>query len=80
MQDLNRVDNYLVGKYDIEVLTLPRLKYTVEIKRKAILLPIQIPTPGLANIILPSKGFGGIYTSENNKLEQIYHFIGKKGT
>ena len=77
VQDLNRVDNYLVGKYDIEVLTLPRLKYTVEIKERH-LLPIQIPTPGLANIILPSKGFGGIYTSENNKLEQIYHFIGKK--
>jgi Ca-activated chloride channel family protein len=77
VQDLNRVDNYLVGKYNIEVLTLPRKKINIEIKGKQ-KTTIPIRSPGLANIILPSKGFGGIYTTENNKLEEIYQFSGKK--
>lgn len=77
VQDLNRVDNYLVGKYNIEVLTLPRKKFNIEIKGKQ-KTTIPIPSPGLANIILPSKGFGGIYTTENNKIEEIYQFSGKK--
>lgn len=77
VQDLNRVDNYLVGKYNIEVLTLPRKKINIEIKGKQ-KTTISIRSPGLANIILPSKGFGGIYTTENNKLEEIYQFSGKK--
>ena len=47
------------------------------------ILPIEptiysIPTPGLANIILPSKGYGGLYVQDGDQLEQIYHFKGVK--
>ncbi|MEC9209968.1 MAG: VWA domain-containing protein [Bacteroidota bacterium] len=78
IQQINEVEEYLIGKYDIELLTLPRQKfYNVEI------LPIEptvysIPTPGLANIILPSKGYGGLYVQNGDQLEQIYHFKGVK--
>jgi len=78
VQEINTVEKYLIGKYDIELLTLPRQKfYNVEI------LPIEptvysIPTPGIANILLPSKGYGGIYLQKKDNLEQIYHFKGEK--
>ena len=78
IQSINEVEEYLIGKYDIELLTLPRQKfYNVEIS------PIEatvfsIPTPGLANIVLPSKGYGGLYKQNGDQLEQIYHFKGDK--
>jgi len=78
LQEINTVEKYLIGKYDIELLTLPRQKfYNVEI------LPIEptvysIPTPGIANILLPSTGYGGVYLQKKDKLEQIYHFKGEQ--
>jgi Ca-activated chloride channel family protein len=78
VQEINEVEKYLIGKYDIELLTLPRWKEdNVEI------LPIEptvysIPTPGLANIVLPSKGYGGLYVENSDKLKQIYSFNGEK--
>ena len=78
IQQINEVEEYLVGNYDIELLTLPRKKfYNVEILPKKSTI-YTIPTPGLANIILPSKGFGGLYMKNRDELEQIYHFKGKK--
>ncbi len=78
IQQINEVEEYLVGNYDIELLTLPRKKfYNVEILPKKS-TKYTIPTPGLANIILPSKGFGGLYMKNRDELEQIYHFKGKK--
>ena len=79
IQSINEVEKYLVGKYDIELLTLPRQQfYNVEISpiEATVLYP---PNPGLANIVLPSKGYGGLYYKKNDdKLEQIYHFKGDK--
>ena len=74
IQKINQIEKYLAGTYDVELLTLPRKKfYNVEIS------PIEatiysIPTPGLANIVLPSKGYGGIYERNEDKLDQIYRF------
>ena len=78
IQNINESEKYIVGKYNIELLTLPRRKFkNVEV------LPNQeslfnIPSTGLANIILPSKGYGGIYLFKGDELEQIYHFKGKQ--
>ncbi|MDC0249540.1 VWA domain-containing protein [Flavobacteriales bacterium] len=78
VQQINEVEEYLIGKYDIELLTLPRQKfYNVDI------LPSKsttysIPTPGVVNIILPSKGYGGLYVLRDDKLEQIYHLKAEK--
>ena len=76
VQNINDIEKYLIGEYDVEVLTLPRSKFPVEI------FPIEtakysIPTPGLANILLPSKGYGGLYVKNGDQLEQIYRFNNK---
>ena len=78
IQQINEVEEYLIGQYDIELLTLPRKKfYNVEISSNKSTV-YSIPTPGLASIILPSKGYGGLYKQNGEELEQIYHFRGKK--
>ena len=78
VQEINTVEKYLIGRYDIELLTLPRRKFfDVEIN-KIEKTTYTIPTPGIVNIILPSRGYGGVYLQNKDKLEQIYHFKGEK--
>jgi Ca-activated chloride channel family protein len=78
VQVINEIEKYLIGRYDIEILTLPRKKfYDVEVSQST-LTTYSIPTPGIANIILPSKGYGGLYVKKGDELEQIYHFKGNK--
>ncbi len=78
VQEINTVEKYLTGRYDIELLTLPRQKFSdVEVNQSA-RTTYTIPTPGSANILLPSKGFGGLYFKNGDELEQIYHFKGEK--
>ena len=78
VQDINTIEKYLIGRYDIEVLTLPRTKFVgVEINQST-KTTYTIPTPALANILLPSKGYGGLYVQNGDELEQIYHFKGEK--
>ena len=78
VQETNEIEKYLIGRYDIELLTLPRKKfYDVEVNQSTI-TTYSIDTPGLANILLPSKGYGGLYVKNGDELEQIYHFKGEK--
>lgn len=78
VQKVNTSEKYLTGNYDIEVLSLPRVIYSdVEIKQSTESV-LPIPPPGLANILLPSKGYGGLYIENGDELEQIYHFKGNK--
>ena len=72
VQTTNTKQKYLIGKYDVEVLTTPRLIIEdVKIKQSAV-AEIKIPNTGIANILLPSKGYGGIYEFKDNLWQQIY--------
>jgi Ca-activated chloride channel family protein len=78
VQEINTVEKYLIGRYDIELLTLPRKKfYDVEVNQSST-TTYTIPTPALANIILPSKGYGGLYVKNGDNLDLIYPFNGNK--
>lgn len=44
-QQINTSDKYLVGKYDVEVLTLPRIYKTVDVTQSGITY-VDIPAPG----------------------------------
>lgn len=78
VQGINEVEKYLIGRYDIELLTLPRKKFVDVEVNQSTKTTYTIPTPGLANILLPSKGYGGLYVQNADELEQIYHFKGEK--
>jgi Ca-activated chloride channel family protein len=46
LQNINTKDKYIVGSYEIEVLTLPRIYKTIEIKQSSTTY-LDIDTPGL---------------------------------
>ena len=78
VQKINENVKYLIGKYDVEILTLPRTKFkNVEITQNGN-TKYSIPSPALANILLPSKGYGGVFVYRGDKLEQIYNFEAEK--
>ncbi len=71
VQNIFEPVKYLTGLYDLEVLCKPRLYFNkVKVSPKKV-TTIKIEQPGLANIFLPSKGYGGIYRIENNKVKLI---------
>ena len=72
VQETNTKQKYLTGKYDIEVLTIPRFTLEdIEIKQSET-TTINMANTGTANILLPSKGYGGIYRFKDNLWEQVY--------
>lgn len=64
-------ENYIIGKYDLEILTLPSIeKQGIEIRQSQSNL-IRIERPGMANIFFPAKGYAGLYLISNNKVRLI---------
>ena len=79
VQEANRMQKYLTGKYDLEILTLPRINLTdVEIKQSHT-TTIEIPQPGIASVILPAAGFASLYLEERSGLKWIYN-VGESKT
>jgi len=68
VQTFNTTEKYIVGKYDIEILTLPRIKLNSVDVAQSKTTNIEIPQPGSVNISKQSEGPGSIYVEENNKL------------
>lgn len=73
VQKNNTEEKYIVGKYDLEVLSIPRL-YIEDVKiEQSTVTNIEIPRPGIANFSLPSSGFGSIYVETTDTLKWIYN-------
>jgi len=73
VQDNKTTIKYLVGKYDIEILTLPRIYINdVEIEQSTT-TSIEVPKPGIANFSLSSSGYGSIYEETSDTLRWIYN-------
>ncbi|MCX6311675.1 MAG: VWA domain-containing protein, partial [Bacteroidetes bacterium] len=71
IQDFGRPEKYIVGKYDIEILTLPRIYMNnVDIGQSKTTL-IQIPQAGVVSIFKPAEGSGQILLEEKNKLTWV---------
>jgi Ca-activated chloride channel family protein len=74
IQNLNSIEKYLVGNYDIEVLTMPRLKFDNIKINQSVLKTLTIPSPGWLHIAENHNGFGSIYQIlSNGKQEWIYN-------
>ena len=69
VQEINTKQRYITGKYDLEILTLPRIYQTVEVKQSE-LTKVQIPESGLLVISFSSKGYGSLFKM-GNELEWI---------
>jgi len=64
VQTTNTSQNYLIGDYDLEFLTLPRIKHSISIKQDSS-YKVVIPEPSLVLISFNSTGYGSIFEDEN---------------
>ena len=71
IQQINTKEKYIVGKYDLEILTLPRIKLDKVDIAQSKTTSIEIPQSGNVTIAKPSEGPGSIYLEENNKLTWV---------
>lgn len=75
VQPFNKLDKYLVGTYELEILTLPRYyAEDVQIKQSEV-TTIQLPESGLATFQTKTneKGHGAIYKMEGDEMIWIYN-------
>lgn len=71
VQEVNQTEKYIVGKYDLEILTLPRISIPKVDIRQSYATSIDIPQAGMVSINKPSDGPGSIYLEEKNKLTWV---------
>lgn len=72
VQDFNTRQKYLVGKYDLEILTLPRIYISdIDISQSKT-TTVEIPKPGIVTLLASNPGYGSIYSEEKNELKKIY--------
>jgi len=68
---LNEVSKLLIGNYDLEVLTLPRLYINDVNIRPNYTTTIQIPNPGMVTLMFDAPGIGAILLEKDNQLEWV---------
>jgi Ca-activated chloride channel family protein len=71
-QAFNTTEKYIVGRYDLEVLTLPRMYIAdVDISQSKT-TTVEIPKPGIVTIIANNPGVSDLYVETDNRLEWIH--------
>jgi Ca-activated chloride channel family protein len=70
-QKMNTTDKYIIGKYDIEIPTLPKiLLEDIEVLQSHTTI-IEIPRPGIVTFLSLISGYGSLYLDNNDKMEWI---------
>ncbi|CAN5563786.1 hypothetical protein BH11BAC2_BH11BAC2_16370 [soil metagenome] len=72
VQDFNSSEKYLIGNYDLEILTLPRVMINNVNIAQSKTTTLQIPNPGIVTILSNAPGYGQILIEENNELKWVY--------
>jgi Ca-activated chloride channel family protein len=71
VQKINQPMKYINGTYELEIPVLPHMVLeNVEIKPDHT-TTIEVPRPGLLNLIKPSNGFGSIYVHRDGKFDWV---------
>lgn len=72
VQDFNTSEKYLTGKYDLQILTLPPAYLKdVDISQFKT-TTIELPTPGIINILKKYDVYGGLFLIKEGTQEKIY--------
>lgn len=73
VQEFGKTEKLIVGKYDLEVLTLPRIKInSVEIKQSAV-NTVKVPSSGIFYGKKMGPGYGSIYLDDGKTVEWVYN-------
>ncbi len=73
VQNFDQVTKYLTGKYDLEILSLPRFEVKDVAISQSHTTTVELPMPGIAVIGNTLVGYGALYLAENNTLKWIYN-------
>ena len=73
VQYFNTPDKYIVGKYDIEILCLPRVVFKNVDVSQSHTTEIRVPNPGFAEVQKNDMGSGSLYVIRDGKEEWIYN-------
>ena len=68
VQQFNSIEKYIIGKYDLEILTLPRIKLDKIDIAQSKTTTLEIPQAGSVTISKPSEGPGSLYLEEGSKI------------
>lgn len=69
-QEMYEPEKYLVGKYDVEIPTLPQTNlYGIEVNQSTE-TKVEIARPGMVTLLKPSAGYGSIYYRKSNIREE----------
>ncbi len=71
VQSLNSTEKYLTGKYDLEVLTLPRTYIQDVSIDQSKTTTVQLPRPGIITLVSNSVGFGSVYSAATETLSWV---------
>lgn len=72
MQKVDDKQRYLVGAYDLEIQTLPRMYVSGVQVSQSHTTKVEIPQPGMAHIMRKSKGVGDVFLKEGINLTWLY--------
>ncbi len=73
-QKYNETNKFLVGKYDIEIFTIPRIYKTIDVTQSEI-TSIQIEAPGQLDYTFSKPVIGQLFVKESNdKWTAVYNF------
>ncbi len=71
VQTFDEKEKYIVGNYDLEVLTLPRIYlYGVNVKQSKTTV-VDIPEPGIATVSMPAEGYASLYLKNKDDVRWI---------
>ena len=71
LQQFNTSEKYLVGNYDLEILSLPRIYLNDVNVSQSTVKTIEIPGSGTVKINIKEEGYGSILINENNQLQMV---------
>jgi Ca-activated chloride channel family protein len=71
LQDINSEEKYLVGAYDLEILTLPRIYQEAVMLSQSQKNTVDIPGAGELKLLTGEAGSGSIYLEEHGDLRWV---------
>lgn len=74
IQSIEEPEKYIVGKYDLEVLTLPRLLIKDVEVLQSHTTKVEIPGPGIVTVYFQGSGITELYELKGQKKTLIYRF------
>ena len=70
-QKINEKEKYIVGKYDIEIPTLPKIHLEDTEILQSHTTFVEIPRPGIVTFLSYTSGFGSVYIDKGEDMEWI---------